>query len=116
MNCFRAMPPEAWRLFLPHPTVPDTWTVVPEARRMVTFAVHNLMDRPPAGFTADLISCRNTLIYFDEEGTRRAEAAFVAAARPGTILLLGPAERLRHTTVFRPIADWHPQILHWPAE
>lgn len=115
LNSFRALPPHAWRHFEPAPVEPECWTVAPSARRMVDFAVHNLMTSHPLGFAPDLISCRNTLIYFGPSGLRQVEAMLVAAARPGTVLLLGPAERLRYTDVFQPMTESNPQILHWPG-
>jgi chemotaxis protein methyltransferase CheR len=114
LNSFRGLPADAWHYFDAHPTEPDRWTVAPMVRQMVDFTVHNLMTPLRGGFSADLISCRNTLIYFSEEALRQVEAMLVAAARPGTILLLGPAERLRYTDVFVPLTPSHPQILHWP--
>jgi chemotaxis protein methyltransferase CheR len=114
LDSFRAMPNTAWRYFDSHPTERGCWTVAADIRRTVEFTRHNLMTPLQPRLTADLISCRNTLIYFSEKALRRVEAMLVAAARPGTILLLGPAERLRYTDVFVPLTDAHPQILHWP--
>jgi len=116
LNSFRAMPIGGWRFFQPHPLEPECWTVNDEIRRNVDFSAHNLMAPPPNRLKADLISCRNTLIYLSNDGLRRAEATLVAAARPGTVLLLGPAERLRFSTVFVPLSADHPQILHWPRD
>jgi chemotaxis protein methyltransferase CheR len=114
LNSFRALPGNAWRNFDAVATQPETWTVSAAARQMVEFSVQNLMTPHPAGFSADLITCRNTLLYFGPSGLRQAEATLVAAARPGSVLLLGPAERLRYTDVFQPMTPSHPQILHWP--
>ena len=114
LDSFRVMPDKAWRYFDADPTERDCWTVAADIRRTVDFTMHNLMTPLEPRVTADLISCRNTLIYFSENSRRRVEATLVAAARPGTILLLGPAERLRYTDLFVPLTDAHPQILHWP--
>ncbi len=114
LNSFRALPDEAWRHFDAHPTDPDSWAVAAGIRQAVDFKVHNLMTRFQSGETVDLISCRNTLIYFSEDSLRQVEAMLVAASRPGTVLLLGPAERLRYTDVFVPMTASHPQIFHWP--
>jgi chemotaxis protein methyltransferase CheR len=114
LNSFRALPEHARRHFEPHPTEPDCWAVAPAIRRMVDFEPHNLMTPLTSGLPVDLISCRNTLIYFSEKSLRQVESMLVAAARPGTALLLGPAERLRYTNVFVPLTEAHPQILHWP--
>ena len=114
LNSFRAMPGHAWRHFEATAGEPECWTVGSAARQTVDFAVGNLMAPQRPGFSADLISCRNTLIYFGASGLRQVEAMLVGAARPGTVLLLGPAERLRYTDVFQPMTASHPQILHWP--
>lgn len=115
LNSFRSMPGSGWRHFVADPTAHDTWSIAPEIQRQVVFTVHNLMTDPAPNFTADVISCRNTLIYFGAAGQRRAEMTLLRAARPGTVLLLGPVERLIHATQFRPIDNDHPQVLHWPV-
>lgn len=114
LNSFRALPDEAWRHFDAHPGDAECWAVAPGIRQNVEFKVHNLMTALQSGMAVDLISCRNTLIYFSEDSLRQVEAMLVAASRPGTVLLLGPAERLRFTDVFVPMTASHPQILHWP--
>ena len=116
LNSFRAMPNAAWSNFVASPDDRATWTVTAEIRGAVEFTVHNLVSPFPGGSRMDLISCRNTLIYFSAEGQRRVEANIVAASGPGTVLLLGPAERLRFTDVFVPLSNSHPQILHWPIQ
>ena len=114
LNSFRALPADAWRHFNAVTGERDVWTASAGARQMVDFAVHNLMTPHPPDFAADVITCRNTLLYFGPSGLEQAEATLVAAARPGTVLLLGPAERLRYADVFQPMTPSHPQILHWP--
>jgi chemotaxis protein methyltransferase CheR len=114
LDSFRAMPGHAWRHFEAVAAEADCWTIAAGVRQTVDFAVHNLMTPHPRGFSADLISCRNTLIYFGPSGLQQVEAMLIAAARPGTVLLLGPAERLRFTDVFQSMTPSHPQILHWP--
>ncbi|WP_395829157.1 CheR family methyltransferase [Elstera sp.] len=115
LNSFRALPEAAWRFFDRQADTPECWRIVPDIRAMVTFQTHNLIHPLAPPLTADLISCRNTPIYFSDDSRRHAEATLLAAAKPGTVLLLGPAERLRYTDVFVPMTDAHPQILHWPA-
>jgi chemotaxis protein methyltransferase CheR len=69
-----------------------------EARDMVHFEVRNLFDDDP-GFWApgsfDVILCRNVIIYFSPEATRRAIARMARALTPGGFLFLGPSETLR---------------------
>jgi len=64
-----------------------------EVRRTVTFQRHDLLaagDYPPA----DLILCRNVLIYFSREEQELILARFAAALTPGGVLVLGRAETL----------------------
>lgn len=51
-----------------------------------------LVDRPE--FEADLILCRNLLIYLDREAQRRAFSTFRSTLRPGGYLVLGRVETL----------------------
>jgi two-component system CheB/CheR fusion protein len=64
-----------------------------EIRQNIVFARHNLLTDPP--FTRmDLVSCRNTLIYFDAHAQEKALLRFQYALRPGGYLLLGSSESL----------------------
>jgi len=99
LDSFRAIPPWASRHF--RGSDPD-WRVPDKLRRGVSFLRHNLLDPPPiAG--ADLVLCRNTLIYFDEPANRRVQHSLAAALRPGGVLVLGSADTLRVADGFEPI-------------
>ena len=101
LDSFRAIPAWAVRHFAGL-SEGDVWSVPASLRRDVSFVRHNLLDSPPiAG--ADLVLCRNTLIYFDEAANRRAQANLAAALRPGGVLVLGPADTLRDPRGFEPI-------------
>ena len=67
------------------------------ARRMVRVARHNLVADPFPPVDAgrfDVIVCRNVLIYFDADTSRRVVAALRRALVPGGQLVLGAADRL----------------------
>ncbi len=51
-----------------------------------------LTDRP--SFSADLILCRNLLIYLDRRAQRRVFKTFVEVLKPGGYLVLGRVEML----------------------
>lgn len=72
------------------------FVVKPELRQTIVFAKHNLLDDPP--FTRmDLVSCRNTLIYFKAEAQDRALQRLQYAIKPGGCLFLGSSESLAST-------------------
>jgi chemotaxis protein methyltransferase CheR len=70
------------------------WAVPENLRGSVRFLRHNVLDPPPVS-SADLVLCRNTLIYFDEAANRLAQENLVSALRPGGVLVLGPADAPR---------------------
>ncbi len=60
-------------------------------RKMIVFAPQNLLN--DASFTnIDLVVCRNTLIYFGDDGQRRALSLMHFGLRVGGVLFLGPSE------------------------
>jgi hypothetical protein len=68
--------------------------VSPEARSLTTFERRNLVDAAdalPAG-SADIIFCRNVLIYFDEPSVALVLTRLAAALRPHGSLIVGSAE------------------------
>ncbi|MBQ0958960.1 PAS domain-containing protein [Ideonella sp. 4Y11] len=71
----------------------ELWVVRPELRQLVLFARHNLLDDAP--FTRmDLVSCRNTLIYFQTAAQERLLRRLQYALLPGGTLFLGASESL----------------------
>ncbi len=70
---------------------PQGSEVVSELRGVVVFARHNVGQDPPFP-RLDVVSCRNTLIYFTTPLQARVLALFGYALRPGGLLLLGSAE------------------------
>ena len=77
-------------------TANGQYAVLPEVQRLVRFGWINLADStlPARMKPADIILCRNVLIYFDAESRRVAIANFFAALKPGGYLLLGHSESI----------------------
>jgi chemotaxis protein methyltransferase CheR len=72
---------------------------VPRIRSKVSFAELNLIAPPPrAALAADLIFCRNVLIYFSAETRARVANWLIGQLNPGGILVTGPSEGFTHLT------------------
>ncbi len=96
-SSFRATPPR----FEPYFTdTPDGRQVVPQIRAMCHFGHLNLLDRDRSALIgrADVVFCRNVLIYFDVEARRRVIESFYERLNPGGYLLLGHSESLLNTS------------------
>ncbi|MFN4061129.1 MAG: CheR family methyltransferase [Paracoccus hibiscisoli] len=68
--------------------------ITPQLRDRVRFSLHSVLRDPPFA-RVDMISCRNLLIYLDEELQGRILPLFHYALRPGGYLFLGPSEGVR---------------------
>jgi two-component system CheB/CheR fusion protein len=87
----------------------------PDVRRMIVFAPHNVIVDAP--FTKlDFVSCRNLLIYFQNEVQSRVISLFHFALKKNAVLWLGPSETLgdlssefgtidRHWKMYRKLRD-----------
>ena len=83
---------------------------LPEIREMCIFSVHSVIKDPPFS-KLDLISCRNLLIYFDNELQSRVTRTFHFALKPGGTLFLGPSESIgRYGNLFT-VLDKNHRIL-----
>jgi two-component system CheB/CheR fusion protein len=93
----------------------DYYRVAHTLREQVLFARHNLLVDPPF-CNLDLISCRNLLIYLNEETQKYALELFHFGLKQkkGT-LLLGGAESTRHASPLFSIADESHSILQAKA-
>lgn|GEM_PF-852420 len=103
LSPFRCLPESQGRFFVPAgPTARGVrrLRVATEVSRLTRFLSHNLLDRPPAG-VFDLISCRNVMIYFDEEAKRRTQRNLHMALAEGGMLLLGPTDTVVEPRLFR---------------
>jgi chemotaxis protein methyltransferase CheR len=61
---------------------------------MVSFEVGDLLRIRPKTSAYDLILCRNTVIYFNEDVRDALHARLAAALRPGGVLVVGATERV----------------------
>ncbi len=85
----------------------DGYHVVSELRKMIVFAVHNLINDAP--FTKlDLITCRNLLIYFDPAAQKKSLSLFHFGLKTGGHLFLGTSETTGELS-----DEFEPIDLHW---
>ncbi|MEI6621076.1 MAG: EAL domain-containing protein [Actinomycetes bacterium] len=70
----------------------NDWEVLPALRDAVIFARHNVAQDPPFP-RIDLVSLRNTLIYFNQPLQARVLGFCQFALAPGGLLFLGESER-----------------------
>jgi len=79
--------------------------IAKEIREMVVFAPQNLIMDPP--FTRlDILSCRNLLIYLEQDIQKKIIPLFHYALNPGGILILGSAETVgSFTNLFIPVKE-----------
>jgi len=91
---FRATP-EAVRERYFEP-IGSEWRLKEPIRAMARFAWANLAAEPllPPLNEADLITCRNVTIYFDDAATQRLYRTLIGALAPGGWLMLGPSDPL----------------------
>ncbi|THD44369.1 MAG: SAM-dependent methyltransferase [Bradyrhizobium sp.] len=85
----------------------EDYLPVQAVREMCVFSEHNLVRDPPFS-RMDLISCRNVLIYMDNDFQHRVMQTFHYALRPGGRLFLGPSESVsRESRLFSPADKAH---------
>ena len=78
-------------------------------RDLCIFARQDVTRDPPFS-RLDLVSCRNTLIYFDAAAQRRVMQVFHYALRPKGVLLLGPSESVGAAVDLFELTDKHHRI------
>jgi len=78
------------------------YRIKPELRESLVFAPHNVLTDPPFS-RLDLIVCRNLLIYLEREVQSDVLRIFHYAMKSGGYLVLGTAETIDGTEVFRVI-------------
>jgi two-component system, chemotaxis family, CheB/CheR fusion protein len=79
-------------------------------RDMCVFSEHNLVRDPPFS-KIDLISCRNVLIYLDNDFQHRVMQTFHYALRPAGYLFIGPSESASRESQLFSAADKKHRIL-----
>jgi chemotaxis protein methyltransferase CheR len=72
----------------------DVWRPTAELRAMVRFEVGDLLRMRPRADAYDLILCRNTVIYFNEDVRDALHERLALALRPGGVLVVGATERV----------------------
>ncbi|MEA3174630.1 MAG: two-component system, chemotaxis family, CheB/CheR fusion protein, partial [Gammaproteobacteria bacterium] len=78
-------------------------------RDLCVFAPHNALTDPPFS-RIDLLSCRNTLIYFQAELQRRLLPALHYALTPNGVLFLGSSETVAYHRELFAVEDLHHKI------
>lgn len=71
-----------------------------EVRELVVFAHHNLLSDPPFS-SLDLITCRNVMIYLQRDVQQELIALFHYALAADGLLMLGSAETMDRSELFR---------------
>ncbi|HUR11332.1 MAG TPA: chemotaxis protein CheB [Flavitalea sp.] len=71
----------------------NNYKIIPEIRRMVVFANHDVLKDPPFS-KLDFVSCRNMLIYMNPELQQKVLKTFHFSLNAGCFLMLGPSENI----------------------
>jgi PAS domain S-box-containing protein len=78
-------------------TAPNGYEIKKHIRQMVLFSKHDITVDPPF-VRLDLLSCRNLLIYFDQELQKEIFPVFHYALHEGAYLMLGKSENVTDQT------------------
>ena len=70
------------------------WQPIAELRALVAFELGDLLRLRPPARCYDLVLCRNTVIYFNEDVRDALHRRLASALRPGGILVVGATERV----------------------
>lgn len=96
LSTFRALP-DNMRVFFQRETAdrngdPPCYQIIPSIRKLVRFQQHNLNCGKPGMENADLVVCRNVMIYFDDATRLEVQKELCQALNPSGCLVLGPAD------------------------
>jgi chemotaxis protein methyltransferase CheR len=72
----------------------ELWRPTAELRALVSFEVGDLLRLRPPAAAYDLVLCRNTVIYFNEEVRDALHERLATALRAGGVLVVGATERV----------------------
>lgn len=87
--------------------VGEGFAMMPQIRDMVRFSLHSLIKDAPFS-RIDLVSCRNLMIYLDDDLQSRVLPLFHYALRPGGHLFLGTSETVgRFDDLFEDVNHRH---------
>ena len=76
------------------PLPEDGWAARPELRRLMTFEVGDLLRMSIREGGHELVFCRNTVIYFNQEARDALHERLVRSLRVGGYLVVGTSERV----------------------
>jgi len=82
----------------------DKLTVKNYLRENIVFSVHDVLTDPPFS-RIDLISCRNLIIYFDENVQQKLFKTFAYALKNDSLLFLGSSEICNNKKLFSSINE-----------
>ena len=71
----------------------NKYKVSPVIRKMIVFANHDVLKDPPFS-KLEFVSCRNMLIYMNNDLQKKVLRTFHFALNPGSYLILGPSENV----------------------
>jgi two-component system, chemotaxis family, CheB/CheR fusion protein len=91
------------RFFVPTETDETAYRIREDIREMLVFSEQNVVQDPPFS-RLDLITCRNLLIYLNQDLQKQLIPLFHYALNPGGLLFLGTAESVGDfTDLFVPV-------------
>ena len=70
------------------------WAAKPELKRLMSFEVADLLRMPIQEGGQELVFCRNTVIYFNQEARDALHERLVRSLRVGGYLVVGTSERV----------------------
>ena len=82
------------KYFKPHETQSGMYSVSDKLKSIIAFRELNLMHDWPFRGLFDVIFCRNVVIYFDTETSKRVWAKFAEKMEPNGMLYVGHSERV----------------------